>query len=171
LAPVSSPWRQPPIPACRRSPGKASLEFDDIGFGLNFDTSDTAVKIFGGYMFNEYFGLDAAFVDGGDQTENFGPFSMTADLSALSISLLGNLPIGNHFAVFGKVGATSTQGDVEARGSGFFFSEETNEDNVSYGFGAALRFGIPFEIRAEYEAVDIDGGDFNYWTVGGLYRF
>jgi OOP family OmpA-OmpF porin len=151
--------------------GKAALKFDDVGFGLSFDTTDSAFKIFGGYMFNEYFGLDGAFFDAGEQTEDYGPFSVTADMSGLSISVLGNLPLGENFALFGKFGVTSLEGDVETRASGFSDSTEASEDDVSYGVGAALSFGTPFELRAEYEAVNIDGGDFNYWTVSGLYRF
>lgn len=148
--------------------GKASVKIDDIGFGLQFDTTDTAFKIYGGYMFNEYFGLDAGFFDVGDQTEDFGFAAITVDMTGLSISLLGNLPLGENFALFGKVGVTSTTGDVESQG---FESEEASEDSISYGFGAALSFGLPFELRAEYEVVEIDDVDLNYWTIGGLYRF
>jgi hypothetical protein len=39
-----------------------------------------------------------------------------------------------------------------------------------YGAGAALSFG-QFEARAEYEMINVDGGDANMISLSGLYRF
>jgi len=39
-----------------------------------------------------------------------------------------------------------------------------------YGAGAALSFG-QFEARAEFEAINVDGGDANMISVSGLFRF
>ena len=42
---------------------------------------------------------------------------------------------------------------------------------MTYGVGGALSFADSFEVRVEYEAINVDGGDANMISVGGLYRF
>jgi opacity protein-like surface antigen len=145
--------------------GKTSVKLD------GFDTSDTAFKIFGGYSFNEYVSLEAAYFDSGNQQENFDDGSVELNLDGINFSVVGWLPVGDAFSLFAKVGRASYNADVTARSGGEVISADGTNEELTYGFGAAVNFAGPFEIRAEYEALDINGGDFDTWSVGGAYRF
>lgn len=151
--------------------GEATMKVEVPGFD-DFDASDTAFKIFGGYTFNQYFAVELSYFDGGAPNESFGSGSVEVELTGLNASAVGRLPLADTFALFGKIGFASY--DVEGTGRvgnqtvGTF---EGSDEDVSYGIGAAFSFAQTFEIRAEYEAIDFSGGDFNVLSLSGLYRF
>ncbi|HJY42895.1 MAG TPA: hypothetical protein VJ303_16700, partial [Steroidobacteraceae bacterium] len=75
------------------------------------------------------------------------------------------------FSLFGKLGYASYDIDahVELAGVGSGNASESESD-MTFGAGAALSFG-QFEARAEFEAINVDGGDANMISLSGLYRF
>lgn len=149
--------------------GQASAEDDATGF----DEDDTGFKVFGGYTFNRYVGAEAAYFDGGEMSQDFGGgLSIDAQFTGLNFSLLGRLPLNDSFAVFGKAGFATYDIDATARVNGTVVatSDDDEQEDVSYGFGAALSFG-PFDVRAEYEAIEVEDGEFNIMSVSGVYRF
>lgn len=151
--------------------GEASVKVDDV----DFDASDTAFKVFGGYSVNQYFAVELTYFDGGAPSEDFSfggqSASVETEITGLTASAVGRLPLGETFALFGKLGFTSYDATVSASGGGFSASEDGSDEDLSYGIGAALGFGQSFEVRAEYEAVDISDGSFNVLSVSGLFRF
>jgi OOP family OmpA-OmpF porin len=157
--------------------GKATVEIDDDAGGSGFDADDTAFKVFGGYNYNQYFAVEAAYFDGGTPEETIivvPGFRGTVDvgLSGLIGSVIGRLPLGDAFSVYGKLGFASYDIEIKGRVNGDVIDEaEGSEDDVTYGVGAAFNVGSSFELRAEYEAIAIDDGDYNMLTVSGLYKF
>jgi len=156
--------------------GKANIELDEVD-GFKFDSDDTAFKVFGGYNFNQYFAVEAAYFDGGEPEEAVivvPGFRGTVDagLTGLIASAVGRLPLGDMFSVYGKLGLVSYDVEVKGRANGdVVYEREGSEDDVSYGVGAAFNLGPSFELRAEYEAIAIDDGDYNLLTVQGLFKF
>jgi OOP family OmpA-OmpF porin len=156
--------------------GFGSTKIDDDGFdGIDFDDSDTGFKVFGGYTFNQYFAVEATYFDFGDAGGSFDDFGDTVDfdvgVSGLAASAVGMLPVSDMFTLFGKIGYASYDVDAHVNivgvGSG---SSSESESDLMYGAGAALSFG-QFEARAEYEMINVDGGDANMISLSGLYRF
>lgn len=149
------------------SVGKLSIEVDDV----DFDSSDTSFKVFGGYSFNQYLAVELAWFDGGNPDESFGPVVVEVELTGLNASAVGRLPITDAFTLFGKAGLTSYDAEVSARvNNGTAFSEDGSDDDLSFGVGAELSFS-QFGVRAEYEIVDASGAEFNLLSVGGVFRF
>lgn len=75
------------------------------------------------------------------------------------------------FSLFGKLGFSSYDATVSGRvGNQTVASESGSDEDVSYGVGGAFNFGA-FELRAEYEAIDISDGSFNFLSIGGVYKF
>ncbi len=141
-----------------------------IDVGLS-DDSDTSFKVFGGYSINEHFAVELAYVDGGSVDERQGPSSVEVEVTGLTAVAVGRLPVNDMFAVYGKLGLASY--DVELTFSDPFFgsgSVKESDEEVMYGIGAAFSFG-QFELRGEYEMVDVSDGDFNLFSVNGLFRF
>jgi OmpA-OmpF porin, OOP family len=153
------------------SVGKAKVE--DDGFG--FDADDTAFKVFGGYSFNQYFGVEASYFDGGKADDRVGLFGTTAkveaDITGFNLSAVGRLPLGEAFSLFAKVGYASYDLDVTASAGTIRDTVDAGDEDLSYGVGAAFNLGESFELRAEYEAVDVSGGDFNVISIGAAYKF
>jgi OOP family OmpA-OmpF porin len=147
--------------------GQATIEIDDVGF----DADDTAFNIFGGYNFNANFAVEVSYVDAGKPDDLVGPVTVEVALDGINISALGRVPVGEVFSLFGKIGFTSYDGEVTGRLGNVSSSEDGSDEDLSYGIGGAFNLGPAFELRAEYEAIDIDDGSFTMLSVGGLYKF
>lgn len=156
--------------------GKATIELDDED-GFGFDSDDTAFKVFGGYNFNQYFAIEAAYFDGGAPEETVisvpgARGTVEVGTTGLIASVLGRVPLGDMFSLYGKLGFASYDAEVKGRVNGNVVAEEDgSDDDVAYGVGAAFNLGPSFELRAEYEAISISDGDFNMLTVNGLFKF
>jgi OOP family OmpA-OmpF porin len=151
--------------------GQATVKVDDV----DFDANDTAFKVFGGYNFNQYFAAELAYFDGGAPGETydlgFGDTGrVEAEFTGLNLSAVGRLPVGDNFALFAKAGYASYDVKVSAHADGFSDSASDSDNDLSYGVGAGFSFG-QFDLRGEYEMVDVSGGDFNILSVSGVYRF
>jgi OOP family OmpA-OmpF porin len=150
---------------------------DDEFDGSGIDDSDTGFKIFGGYSFNQNFAVELSYFDLGEVSgsESFPPFgnvSFSVGVSGLNASAVGRLPLTDTFAIFGKLGFASYDLDASVNVPGFGSgSGSSSESDMTYGVGASLGFAQQWEVRFEYEAVNVDGGDANMISVGGSYRF
>lgn len=141
------------------------------------DDSDTGLRAFGGYSFNEYFAIEASYFDFGEasgtlEDSDFGDVDFSVGVTGLSAAAVGRIPVAEMFALFGKVGFASydVKFDVTVPGFGSGSQSESETDLV-YGVGGALSFADRFEVRAEYEVLNVENGDVNMISVGGLYRF
>lgn len=146
--------------------GQATTEIDG-----GFDADDTAFKVFGGYNFNQYFGVELTYFDGGEPDERAGLGRIEVSTTGLNASAVGRLPVSNVFSLIGKIGFASYESDFKARvGNTTVFSESGSDEDLSYGIGGVFDLGS-FELRAEYEALDISDAEFNVLSVGGVYKF
>jgi OOP family OmpA-OmpF porin len=139
------------------------------------DDSDNGFKFFGGYTFNEFFAIEAAYFDLGEASGTiedpfFGDIDFDAGVSGLSASVVGRIPAGDMFSVFGKVGFAQYDVELEVSLDGETGSDSESETDMVYGGGLALSFGA-FEVRGEYEVLNVEDGDVNMISVSGLYRF
>jgi OOP family OmpA-OmpF porin len=158
-----------------RSDADDSNAVPDLITSGTVDGKDSGYKIFGGYQFNPYFGLELAWVDLGTASYS-GSFSGlpvtggTVKTSGFNFSAVGTWPVGAGFALFGKVGAfawESRQSDVTG---GAPFSTKENGGDVSFGLGASYDFTKNIGIRAEWERFKAVG-DIDLLSVGLVYKF
>jgi OOP family OmpA-OmpF porin len=148
--------------------GKSTIKVSEVGF----DESDTAYKVFGGFSFNQYFALEAAYVDSGNPSMAIGTATVDAGITGLNMSLVGRIPIGDSFALFGKLGFATYSGEVNARRNGtILLSEDGSDSDMSYGFGASFTIGKRFVLGAEYEVIDITDLDYSSIMVTGAIKF
>ena len=108
-----------------------------------------------GYQFNEFFALEAEYIDFG----NFGDDDVEGKLKGAGLSAIGRLPLTDSFGVYAKAGAFASAFDVEA------FDEDETYDEVNPFVGASVDFRVTEQLTAfaEYNRynVDIDEDDFN----------
>ena len=134
--------------------GDAGFEVEDS----NFDDSDTAYKVFGGYNIGFIplvdFAVEASYVD-------FGSPSAGVDSSSLNAFGLAGLSFGP-FGIFAKAGVSNW--DTEAG------SVSDSGTDPAYGLGARFAIGS-FAVRAEYEVYDFDKADVDMVSVSGVFTF
>ena len=139
------------------------------------DGKDTGFKFFGGYQFNQNFGLELAWVDLGKASYS-GTFSGlpvtggSVKTSGLNVSAVGTLPLGAGFALFGKAGIFAWEATANDTTGGLPFSGKDDGADFSFGVGASYDLTKNFAIRAEWERFKAVG-DIDLLSVGLVYRF
>ena len=126
------------------------------------DDDDSGTKLLGGYQFNEYLGVEGAFVDLGDFDIPLSTDTLSQE--GVTIQAVGRYPLGDHFSVFGKAGFF--RWDVETS-----TADDDGTDNT-FGFGGEYRLNDNWALRAEWERFsDVSGGDIDMISFGATYSF
>jgi OOP family OmpA-OmpF porin len=126
-------------------------DVDDVG--IDFSDGDNAMKLFGGYRFNRFFGVQADYVDFGESSGAVSPsVSGTSDVQGIAPSVVGTLPIGP-IELFGRVGMMFYEVDLNLTGGRVV--DESGEDLV-WGAGIGIDIAERFNVRLEYEEIDIE---------------
>jgi OmpA-OmpF porin, OOP family len=147
--------------------GSASAEDDESGF----DGDDTGFKLYGGYSFNDNFAIEVAYLDGGAPDDRFGSIDVELEVTGFNASAVGRLPVSETVSLFGKIGFASYDLEATASSGGLSASADDSDSDLSYGVGASVSFAERFEVRVEWEAIDVSDGAFSFLSVGGLVRF
>jgi hypothetical protein len=152
--------------------GAATINSEDeiLGEELDFDESDTAYRIYGGFMFLEILGLEVSYIDFGKPEDDFnfgGPrFDVDAEATGYTAEVLGVLPLGP-VEFFAKAGYMSYDVDVNVSVQGFGnFSDGEDGEGGLVGGGAMLDIG-PVALRAEATMYDVDNVDDVYTFLIG----
>lgn len=166
------------------SAGKSDID-DDITTGLitsgTVDGKSTGYKLFGGYQFNEYVGVDFAYVDLG-QARYSGSYLGTpvtggkVEVWGLNTSVVGTLPLGSSFAAFGKLGFFYWEAKSKDVTAGVQFSGFQNGSDFSAGVGMSFLFTKNLGARVEWERFGLTGYDFDLGhaellSLGMVYKF
>lgn len=131
----------------------------------NFDESDSAYKVFGGYNIGFIplvdFAVEASYVDFGKPSSSAGSVEVTG-LNAFGLAGLSFGPFG----VFAKAGAISWDSDSTLGGA----SSSKSGTDPAYGLGARFALGS-ISVRVEYEVYDLDSTDLDMVSVSGVFTF
>ena len=166
----------------------------DAGFDLQasaLDDSDTGFGATLGYQVNENFATELSYVDLGEVTYDANnaqaspgneSFALSSSAAGPVFSLLGILPVGERFQVYGRAGlalmdvegeAAGTVGDVVTRDSA-----STTRSNFMFGAGGQFNIGDRFGVLLEWDryvevgSEDITGeADIDLFALGLRYNF
>ncbi len=149
--------------------GQSSL--DDVD-GVRIDDSATAFRLDTGYRFSNWFGIDAAYVNLGTLDANVeiqpGTSSLfEASVDGFELGLVGRIPLGDKFAVFGRIGNYWWSGDATIGG---VTSSESGND-VSYGIGAEFVINPSIVLTADWRRYSLDDVDLDSAMLGLVVRF
>jgi OOP family OmpA-OmpF porin len=158
--------------------GFATTSMDD-------NERDTGFKVFGGYQFNKYFGIEGGYYDLGD----FGYTSFTVPQGTLhgvlgarglNLDAVLSMPFTPKFSAFVRAGAAYSEVRGSFEGTGLVNvvqpNSESNETNYKFGAGFEYMFTPRFGMRLEGERYRIDDsvgnkGDIDLYSAGVLFRF
>ncbi len=142
---------------------------------LSCDSSAFAFKLFGGYQFNPYVGIEADYIYFGKATADLGFASGNVKTQGVAAFLTGTLPL-DQFELFGKVGGsylkTKVNASVPLLGSA---SDSEGGFEFAWGVGAGYNFTPNWGVRAEWEQYKAkfggEGQTIDLWSLGVRYRF
>ncbi len=127
-----------------------------------FDDEDDGVTIFGGYDFNERFGIEAGYNDLGETTGTVtAGGGLTANKEITVTTLAGVLksdPFAENIVLFVKAGLAHIKND-ETLSNGVNVNKNTN--NAFYGVGANFELPNGLIVRGLYEEYGEDDGNTN----------
>lgn len=163
------------------------LGFDDAS--TSFDDKDTSYRVYGGYRFHRNFAAEIAYVDLGrfelrSTVVPAGTLTNRIRSSGAELSVLGLLPLGDRWTVFGRVGVLAARTKASYSGDGSVFVNEgegeqsQRSSGLVYGIGAMVDLTPRFGLRAEWNEFrklgdELTGGEFDTRVVsaGLQYRF
>ena len=155
--------------------GRSDAEVN--GVGITGDDKDTAWKLFGGYQFNRYLGVELGYHDLGGISAAGPGGAVGFDSTAWSGALVGSIPFAQRFAGFGKIGLARTETDQAGVLGGAVVAGSERNTDVTYGLGLRYDFTKTFGVRGEWERFRAGGGaiggksDIDVFSVSGVMRF
>jgi OmpA-OmpF porin, OOP family len=145
--------------------GVATNKVDD------FESDGIAVKLLGGYTFNQYFAVEAEYIYAGTLEDTIEDVELSVKSDGVVVAALGKLPLADGFSLFAKLGYTFYDEKVKASRGDVSLTEKNSGEDLLYGVGADLWLGRKFQLRAEYEVVDVEDADFNVVSASAVFRF
>jgi len=131
----------------------AGVGTNTINIDEDFDDSDLGWKVFAGYRFMKFVGVELQYVEFGNPEEN----DIEVELNDFAVFGVGVLPVGDHFEFFAKLGYG--QWDVEIEDTSINDVVDESEWDFIWGGGLAIIFGEHFGLRFEYESFEVDDTD------------
>ncbi len=136
-----------------------------------FSGSDTSFRFFGGWSFNRYFAGEGGYINGGTQKDRIDGLDVAISSEGAYVALLGKLPVGQVFSPYLKLGYVFYDSKTTASADGNSVSQSNNNEDLLYGVGGEFHLGEHFNLRAEYEKVDVKDVNFQIFSLGATWRF
>lgn len=144
--------------------GQMNTDVDDVfGLDYDFDEDEVGFKVFGGYRFFPWLGVEGAYLDGGNPSirESVGDetLKLGIDIWSLVASAVFALPVGERFELFVKPGVAYWDAETTLGFSSPTFSDSFRDDDSGSAFfiGAGAGFDVTdnFGLRLEYEWFEV----------------
>ena len=186
-----------PAIACAQSGWYAGLDVGAARTDANIDEhfllgdttdrasgSTTGIRLRAGYQFGRFFALEAAYVDFGQFENHFDPNDCPAgapgpcpvdvrtSINGFVGTLVGILPIGDHWYLDARLGFGTVKIKAKAVGSTDLEASSSNTTGAHYGIGGGYRFNDHWEVLldySEYDQLDFGltlGGEFGVYDLG-----
>lgn len=147
--------------------GKATIEVDNS----DLKGSATAWEVFGGFDLNQYVAFEAGYIDGGSADDRFLNGVVRADTTAIGASIIGSMPIGDTFSVYGRAGYLQWESEQTFSVDGLTLDAADVDGNDPY-FGAGLAAVVDGSlVRLEYRIADLDDTDLSLISLAIVWRF
>ena len=144
-----------------------SVGLDVLDSSSTLDDSDTGFGFGGGYQVNDHFAFEFGYVDLGSisyqatatVSDGVDQFAAEAELGNSTdgavFSVLGILPIGERFSVYGRAGLSLLNADGTARitvdGQSQRASQSSQKSDLTFGVGAEYSLTRHFAIRLAWD--------------------
>ena len=177
--------------------GQSRSKIDDdrinaalIGSGLTstsitHEQQDASYKVFGGYQFNPYFGMELGYFNLGEfgfksTTTPTGTLDGRIKLTGMNIDLVGSMPMNDQLSFIARLGVHNARAQDTFTSTGNVHltnpSPEVKETNYKAGFGFAYKFSPSMSLRGELERYRVNDavgnkGDINVASLSLVFPF
>lgn len=129
-------------------------------------------KIYGGYQFNKYAGVEGGYVNLNDMTATTGTLRTNVVTDAWTMAAVGTLPLTDKFSVIGKLGAAYMLATINAK-TGAANTVRSGDDGYEpyYGVGVSYALLDNLNLRAEWERFDRKDLNIDLLTAGVTVKF
>lgn len=145
----------------------------------SIDTHDraTAFKVFGGYQFNRYFGMELGYFDTGKfrfnaNTSPTGTVDGKFEVHGANLDMVGTLPITDSFAAIGRLGVQQahTKDTFSGTGAALVTNTSPSERHTAYKVGAGLQYAFSpaVMVRSEIERYRVSDALSNHGAINLL---
>lgn len=132
--------------------GRSTYKLSCPTASLTCDDSDTAVRLYGGTMVGNHWGVEIGYLDLGRMAREGGK----TRAQGLNLSLVGKAPLVSALGVFGRLG--TTYGRTETTASGAAIAAGTER-----GFGLSYGAGLSYDFTPRLSAtLEWDSNDFRF---------
>lgn len=139
-------WRLQPEFSIGAGYGLTTLKDED------FEEDEAAKKVYALVKFNEYIGVEAAYIDfddAGNDVVNFDP-------KGKALSLIFELPITEGIGLYAKGGQMWWETDASLDVAGVTVSDDYDGDETFWGVGTKFRLTENLDLRVEYERFNFE---------------
>lgn len=117
------------------------------------DQDDTAIRLYGGSMLGDHWGVEIGYLDMGRIAREGGK----TRAQGLNLSLVGKAPLLSSFGVFGRLGTTYGRTETSTSGSTAIAA------GTEQGFGLSYGAGLSYDFTARLSAtLAWDSNDFRF---------
>lgn len=143
--------------------GLGKSDYNDSLWSVEDGANDTGWKLFGGYQFNPYICLEAAWVDLGKVKYR----NASIETRGLAIDGIGAIPVGPIVSIFGKLGMFVWDQDIRVDTE----RDDNTGNDLTWGYGMGVRlFDNRLGIRIEWERYKSDN-DADFISLSTSYHF
>jgi opacity protein-like surface antigen len=151
--------------------GQFDVEIDDVdtanGIQEAFEGDDTVFKVFGGWRFNPFIGIELDYIDLGGPDDTIANVNFETKISGIAPYLTGTLPIGP-IEVFARVGYYFYDVEVNSQD----VSLDDSGEDLAYAIGGGVTLFEHLHARIEYEIIDVsEVDDANVVWLSAAWRF
>lgn len=126
----------------------------------------------GGYKINKFFAVEVAYQDLGSIDESDEDFSESLGFSALSLSGVASIPLGDAFSLYGRLGISKITMDIDVSDEGESESISLSKNKALYGVGGRFAINDQIGLRLEVnQFADWENISLTSLRLGVDYRF
>ncbi len=149
--------------------GMSNIDVNTSGPGFSVDGDDSGFKVFGGFQFSKHWGAEVGYLDAGKASITGPGGSATSSVTGLTFAGTGTLPLGENFALLGKVGLWMW--DTGCSGAICVSSYSDSDTDMYYGIGARYNFNKNWGMQVEWEQFETSADAVTLTSLGVRYKF
>lgn len=137
----------------------------------SFDDSAFAMKFTGGYAFNEFLAIEAAYSRLFESKDRIDTARVLIDGNVWDLGSRVSFPLGSNFSPFGRIGWSYLDTSAVIRDGSDGLRVNGYDDAFNWAVGAAYTISDRMTLSGDYTATNIPGGDLEALSLNVSYRF
>lgn len=140
------------------------------------DTRSEAWKVYAGYQFNKYLGVEGGYANLNDMTARTGTVTTNMATDAWTLGAVLSYPLTDKLSVMGKLGAAYMLRDIKIRDGIIENGMDTKtvgDDSYQPNYGVGVSYALLdfLSLRAEWERFDTKDSNIDLMTAGFAMKF